>query len=177
MNKVTSRPVEGGWLGLLRKSWPDALCVVLFLVISFAYFMTPVSQGLVLGGDDHTGGVGMGHEHAEYHERTGEITRWTNSVFGGMPTYQIAPSYDSTSALGTIQKIYQLGTTGVLSYTFLFLLGFYILLRGFNFKPYLAALGSILWAFSSYFMIIILAGHIWKVLALCFIPPTIGGLI
>lgn len=177
MNKVTSRPVEGGWLGLLRQSWPDALFVVLFLVISFAYFMTPISQGLVLGGDDHTGGVGMAHEHAEYHERTGEITRWTNSVFGGMPTYQIAPSYDSTSALGTIQKIYQLGTTGVLSYTFLFLLGFYILLRAFNFKPYLAALGSILWAFSSYFMIIILAGHIWKVLALCFIPPTIGGLI
>ena len=177
MNKVTSRPVEGGWLGLLKQSWPDALCVVLFLVISFAYFMTPVSQGLVLGGEDHTGGVGMGRELSEFNERTGERTRWTNSVFGGMPTYQISPSYDSTTALSTIKNIYQLGTTGVLSYTFLFLLGFYILLRAFNFKPYLAALGSILWAFSSYFMIIILAGHIWKVLALCFIPPTIGGLI
>ncbi|MBQ7540494.1 MAG: hypothetical protein IJT13_05160, partial [Bacteroidaceae bacterium] len=164
-------------MDFLKKSWQDITCVLVFLLISFFYFMTPVTDGLVLHGDDNTGGLGMGHELKEYYEATGEHTRWTNSTFSGMPTYQIAPSYDSANLLMQIQHIYQLGTSGVLCYLFLYLLGFYIMLRAFNIKPALAALGSIAWAFSSYFLIIIAAGHIWKVMTLCFIPPTIGGLV
>lgn len=76
-----------------------------------------------------------------------------------------------------ISDIYNLGTKGALCYVFVFLLGFYVMLRAFNFRPYLAALGAIIWAFSSYFFIIIAAGHIWKVMTLAYIPPTIGGLI
>lgn len=62
-------------------------------------------------------------------------------------------------------------------YVFAYLLGFYIMLRAFNFRRELAALGSILWAFSSYFFIIIAAGHIWKVMALAYLPPMIGGVV
>ena len=125
---------------ILRKVGPDAAAVIGFMLLSLVYFFTPVSEGLVLSGHDNTGGIGAGQEIAQYGERTGETTRWTNALFSGMPTYQIAP-------------------------------------RAFNFRPWLSVLGAIVWAFSSYFFIIIAAGHIWKVLTLAFIPPTIAGMV
>ncbi len=162
----------------LLRILPDVLMIALFMLISFAYFQEPVSQGLVLGGHDSDAAAYQGREQQEYRERhDGETSRWTNAMFSGMPTYQIAPSYSATSVLGKIGRVYGLGATGVLLYVFLYLLGFYIMLRAFNFRPYLAALGAIVWAFSSYFFIIIAAGHIWKVLTLAYIPPTIAGLV
>ncbi len=162
----------------LKKCGMDAAAVVLFLIISFAYFHTPLTEGLVLGGHDSDAAAYLGREQADYRAaHDGETTRWGNAMFSGMPTYQIAPSYDATSFLAQISRVYNLGTTGVLCYVFAFLLGFYVMMRAFNFKPYLAALGAIVWAFSSYFFIIIAAGHIWKVMTLAYIPPTIGGLV
>ena len=87
----------------------------------------------------------------EYLERTGERTRWTNSIFGGMPTYQMAPSYDSTDTLKGVEKLYHLYLPNYVWYVFVMLLGFYILLRAFDFSVWLASLGAVLWAFSSYF--------------------------
>ena len=84
---------------LLRRITPDAVAVVLFVLVSVAYFFTPITQGLVLSGNDITGGVGAGRERMEYLERTGNDTRWTNALFSGMPTYQISPSYKSRSVL------------------------------------------------------------------------------
>ena len=166
---------------ILKKATPDLIVVVVFLVMSMAYFFTPMSEGLVLGGHDAVAAVGQGQEQLQYGAtHDGEITRWTNALFSGMPTYQMAPSYSATNTVSTLSKIYALGTGSwfpAISYLFLYLLGFYILLRAFNFKPHLAALGSVIWAFSSYFLIIIAAGHIWKVMTLAFIPPTIAGLI
>lgn len=156
----------------------DAAMVVLFLVISFAYFHLPVTQGLVLTGHDSDAAVGQGREQTEYRKaHDGETTRWTNSMFSGMPTYQISPSYGATDKLTGISRVYNLWTTGALCYVFVMLLGFYIMMRAFDFKQWMAALGAIVWAFSSYFFIIIAAGHIWKVMTLAYIPPTIGGLI
>ena len=77
----------------LRRSWPDLVVVLCFLLVSFAYFATPISEGLVLGGHDTVAGMGQGQEQAAYHEATGERSRWTNSIFSGMPTYQISPTY------------------------------------------------------------------------------------
>ena len=114
---------------------------------------------------------------SEYLEKTGERTRWTNSIFGGMPTYQMSPSYDSTDTLGWIQQVYHLFLPTYVWYVFVMLLGFYILLRAFDFKVWMSALGAIIWAFSSYFFIIIAAGHIWKFVALAYIPPTIAGMV
>ena len=166
---------------ILKKAAPDAILVVLFLLISIAYFHTPLSEGLVLNGHDTVAGVGLGREQNDFRAaHDGETTRWSNALFSGMPTFQMAPTYGSTTAVSAMEKVYKLGTEGwfpAISYLFLYLLGFYILLRAFNFKPYLAALGSVLWAFSSYFLIIIAAGHIWKVMALAYIPPTIAGLV
>ena len=94
-----------------------------------------------------------------------------------MPTYQIEPSYDSTAPLQWTQKVYQLFLPGYVNLTFILMLGFYILLRVFGIPVWLAGLGGIMWAFSSYFFILISAGHIWKFITLAYIPPTIAGIV
>ena len=161
----------------IRKSWPDVLVVLGFLVLSLVYFFTPLSQGLVLGGHDTVAGMGQGHEQELFNQATGETTRWTNSIFSGMPTYQISPSYGPSHLLGRIGWVLGLFTTGPLRYVFFYLFGFYLLMRSLSLRPAISALGSMLWAFSSYFFIIIAAGHIWKVNTLGYIPPTIAGLV
>ena len=155
----------------------DIIAVVAFLIICFVYFAGPISEGLVLGGHDTVASIGQGRELMDHLEQTGERTRWTNTLFSGMPTYQIAPTYSSDNVLSTLQHILDLGTNGAMSYVFLYLIGFYIMLRAFRLKPWISVLGAVAWAFSSYFFIIISAGHIWKVLTLAFVPPTIGGLL
>ena len=160
------------------KLWlPDVLVVVLFVVISFAYFFPADIEGRVLYRHDSSAGRGAGQEASEYQQRTGEKTRWTNGLFSGMPTYQLAPSYDSTNMLAKAETVYHLGLPENVWYVFAYLLGFYILLRAFDFRWYLAMLGSVIWAFSSYFFIIIAAGHIWKVMALAYLPPMIAGVV
>lgn len=162
----------------MLKQWlPDVLVVILFAVLSYAYFYPAVSEDRILYRHDASAGRGAGQEQTEYLEKTGERTRWTNSLFGGMPTYQLAPSYDSQDTLIGISWLYRLGLPEFVWYVFVYLLGFYILLRAFDFRQHLAALGSIIWAFSSYFFIIIAAGHIWKVYALAYLPPMIAGIV
>ena len=164
-------------MNTLKKCLPDAIVIVIFAVISFAYFFVPVSQGKILFRHDSQASVGLGQELTQYEQRTGEVTRWTNSVFSGMPTYQISPSYNSTDGLFAVMSAYHLWLPDYVWFIFAYLLGFYILLRAFNFRQSLAALGSIIWAFSSYFLIIIAAGHLWKVMALAYLPPMIGGVV
>ena len=94
-----------------------------------------------------------------------------------MPMYQIAPSYDSTKSLQWVQKAYQLFLPDYVCLTFMLMLGFYILLRVFGIPVWLAGLGGIMWAFSSYFFILISAGHIWKFITLAYVPPTIAGIV
>ena len=94
-----------------------------------------------------------------------------------MPTYQTSPSYNSTTALGKAINAYHLWLPENVWYVFVYLLGFYLLLRAFDFRQWMAALGAVIWAFSSYFFIIIAAGHIWKVWALAYLPPMIAGIV
>lgn len=165
------------YMNTLKKWLPDVLVVVLFAAISFAYFFVPVTQGKILFQHDAAASVGLGKELKDYQEATGETSRWTNAVFGGMPTYQLAPSYSSTDGLSQVMSAYHLWLPDYVWFLFAYLLGFYILLRAFDFRQSLAALGSILWAFSSYFLIIIAAGHLWKVMALAYLPPMIAGIV
>ena len=164
-------------MNMLKRILPDVVAILVFAVISFAYFCPAVTEGRILSQHDSVAGIGAGQEGKEYLERTGERTRWTNSIFGGMPTYQMAPSYRSTDMLKTVENLYHFYLPTYVWYVFVMLLGFYILLRAFNFKVWLASLGAIVWAFSSYFFIIIAAGHIWKLITLAYIPPTIAGLV
>ena len=161
----------------IKKCLPDVLAVLLFAVLAFAYFFPADIEGRILYRHDASAGRGAGQEGIEYLERTGERTRWPNALFSGMPTYQMAPSYGSTNLLSKAADVYHLWLPENGWYVFAYLLGFYILLRAFDFRQHLAALGSILWAFSTYFLIIIAAGHIWKVWALAYLPPLIAGLV
>ena len=161
----------------LKKCLPDILAVVLFALISVAYFFPADIEGKILYRHDSSASKGLGREMAEHREQTGEVTRWMNSIFSGMPTYQTAPEYASTKGVNTAVKAYHLFLPENVWYVFVYLLGFYILLRAFDFRQHLAVLGSIIWAFSSYFLIIIAAGHIWKVMALAYLPPMIAGIV
>ena len=161
---------------ILRQYLPDLLVVLVMVVISFAYFFPADTEGRILYRHDSSAGRGAGMEASEFRAQTGEQTRWSNSTFSGMPTYQTAPSYKSQDGLSAITKVYHLGLPENVWYLFVYLLGFYLMLRAFDFRWHLAALGSVIWAFSSYFLIIIAAGHIWKVMALAYLPPMIGGI-
>ena len=160
-----------------KKFLPDVVVIIVFAIISFAYFFVPITQGKLLYQHDASAGVGAAQEMTEYQNRTGETTRWTNSIFGGMPTYQMSPSYQSTDGLSQVMNAYHLWLPDNVWFLFAYLLGFYILLRAFDFRQSLAALGSVMWAFSSYFLIIIAAGHLWKVMALAYLPPMIAGVV
>ena len=160
-----------------KKFVPDILVVLLFAVLAFAYFFPADTEGRILYRHDSSASVGAGKEQQEYYQRTGERTRWTNALFSGMPTYQSAPSYDSSNLLNKAIDAYHLWLPENVWYVFVYLLGFYLLLRAFDFRWYLAALGSVMWAFSTYFLIIIAAGHIWKVWALAYLPPLIAGIV
>ncbi len=161
----------------LKKYLPDLLVVVVFAIVSFVYFMPADIDGRILYRHDSSAGRGAGEEASVYYQKTGDRTRWTNSTFSGMPTYQTTPSYDSSDTLSQVMNAYHLWLPENVWYVFVSLLGFYILLRAFDFRQSLAAMGSIIWAFSSYFFIIIAAGHIWKVMALAYLPPMIAGIV
>ena len=164
-------------MNALKRFWIDGVMVVLFAFISFAYFFPADTEGRILFRHDSAASRGLGHETSVYYEKTGETSRWTGAVFSGMPTYQSSPSYSSASSLGKVMNAYHLWLPENVWYVFVYLLGFYLLLRAFDFRWYLAALGAIVWAFSSYFFIIIAAGHIWKVMALAYLPPMIAGIL
>ena len=161
----------------MKKIIPDIIAILIFAVISFVYFYPADFEGRILFQHDTTAGAAAGQEAKEYYERTGERTRWTNSMFGGMPTYQISPSYDSTDTLKKVGNIYELWFPEYVRLAFIMLLGFYILLRAFGISPWLSTLGGVIWGFSSYFFILIAAGHIWKFVTLAYIPPTIAGMV
>ena len=162
----------------LKNLFGELICIALFAVIAVVYFYPADFDGRRLTQHDHGANDGLGVEVNQYRDaHDGETPRWTNSVFGGMPTYQIAPSYDSAKKMSFIENAYHLWLPDYVFYIFISMLGFYILLRAFDFRRWMAALGAIVWAFSSYFFIIIAAGHIWKVLTLAYIPPTIAGIV
>lgn len=164
------------------KSWIKqtlfcVLSVIVMAVIAWVYFMPEVTDGMILHQNDVVQGVANSHEIAQYEAKTGEKSWWTDALFGGMPTFQISPSYESSGWLKWIQTVYTLGFPQPVSLVFMMMLGFFIFLLACDCKWYLALLGAIAYAFSSYFFIIIHAGHIWKVFTLAYIPPTLAGVV
>lgn len=119
---------------LFKRHLPDILVVLAFVVIAFAYFFPADTEGRILYRHDSSAGRGAGMEVSNYREKTGEVSRWTNSVFSGMPTYQSAPSYDSQKPLNTVTDAFHLWLPENVWYLFAYLFGFYIMLRAFDFN-------------------------------------------
>lgn len=153
------------------------LSVVVLAVVSLVYFYPDVLQGNVLRQNDTLQGIAIGHECQQYAAETGDVSRWTNSLFSGMPTFQISPTYESTGLISWINKVYGLGLPSPANLLFMMMIGFFILLMACRTRWYVALIGAIAWGFSTYFIILIGAGHIWKFLALTYVPPTIAGVI
>ena len=153
------------------------VAALLLAAVAFMFFFPDAMEGRVLQQHDIQQGLANGHEQQAFKAETGESTRWTNSLFGGMPTFQISPSYPANDLLSWMQSVYFLGLPSPANLLFGMMLGFFIMCLCLKMRWSVALFASLAWGFSSYFIIIIGAGHIWKFLTLCYIPPTIGGII
>ena len=157
--------------------WGFVVSLAVIALVSIAFFYPDNLAGHSLQQPDMQQGMANGHEAALYQEATGEKALWTDALFGGMPTFQISPSYPSNDLFNWINNLYGLWLPAPSNLMFMMMTGFLILLYALRQRWYLALLGALAWGFSSYFIIIIGAGHIWKFLALTYIPPTIAGFI
>ncbi len=155
--------------------WGFGVSVVVLALLALAFFYPDNFDHNSLQQPDMQQGAANGHEAQTFEQQTGEKALWTNSLFGGMPTFQIAPSYPSNSLFNWINAVYGLGLPAPSNLLFMMMFGFLILLYCLRMRWYYALIGAVAWGFSSYFIIIIGAGHIWKFVALAYIPPTIGG--
>lgn len=151
--------------------------LVIIAVIAFAFFYPDASEGNQLRQHDMQQGAAIGQEAKAYAEATGEVSRWTNSLFSGMPTFQISPSYPPSGLYKWVNSVMGLGLPSPSSLPAMMMVGFFILLLAMRMRWYVAVLGAIAYGLSSYFIIIIGAGHIWKFVTLAYIPPTIAGII
>ena len=154
---------------------PYLVAIVIFFAISVIY-CSPILEGKQLFQLDGRKGAGMGQDIKQYKAETGEKSLWTGSMFGGMPAYQISPSYKAYP-FSNLRRVVEGGLPTPASHIFLYMFGFFILMCAFGVNPWIGIIGAIAYAFSSYFMIVITAGHIWKVWALGLIPPTLAGVI
>ena len=151
--------------------------LIIIAIIAFAFFYPDASEGNQLRQHDMQQGIAIGQEAKAFTEATGEVSRWTNSLFSGMPTFQISPSYPSSGLYKWINSVMGLGLPSPSSLIAMMMVGFFILLLAMKMRWYVALIGAIAYGFSSYFIIIIGAGHIWKFVTLAYIPPTIAGVI
>ena len=151
--------------------------ILAIAAIAFAFFYPDASQGNELRQHDMLQGLANSHEAVQWYESTGEIPRWTGSLFSGMPTFQINPHFPSADLFSWVNSVMGLGLPSPSSLLAMMMVGFFIMLLAMGMTWYVALLGAVAYGLSSYFVIIIGAGHLWKFITLAYIPPTIGGVI
>lgn len=159
----------------LKQFLPHIAVIAAFVAISVVYFL-PAFSGYQLNQSDITQYKGMSQEISAFRAEFGEEPLWTNSMFGGMPAYQISVQYPN-DIIGTIDKIITLGLPRPANYLFLYLFGFYLLLSSLRLKPVLAAVGAVAFAFASYYFAILIAGHNTKAHAIGYMAPLLAGII
>ncbi|SMO82945.1 membrane protein YfhO [Saccharicrinis carchari] len=160
----------------IKSSLPYIGTVLLFVVLSFAYF-SPVLKNKTLLQMDNSHAIGMAQELESFEKETGETSQWTNSAFSGMPAYQIKGD-SSKNIFSYINRVMRLAlpyhTVAIL---FLYLLGFYIFLLSLKMDWRFALIGALAFGFGSYNLIIIVAGHITKAYTIALMAPVIGGIL
>ena len=151
------------------------LSALLLAVVALLFFAPADFEGKVLQQADIQQGLANGQEVKAYEEATGHKATWTGSLFSGMPTFQISPSYSANKMLEWVAKLYTLWLPSPANLLFSMMLGFFIMCLCLKMRWPVALFGAVAWGLSTYFIIIIGAGHIWKFLTLSYIPPMIGG--
>ena len=160
-----------------KKIAPYLVALVVFIGFAIIY-CSPILEGKVLQAGDVSSWQCASHEAQEYHQKTGEYTWWTNSMFGGMPTFQITGNMPSGEVRSGIFKMLRLGFTDGLEsigLIFAYFFGFFLMLLCFGVNPWLSIVGGLALGLSSYFFLIIPAGHMTKATAIGFLAPMIGG--
>lgn len=147
---------------------------VFFVIAALAYF-SPVLQGKVIDQSDIRQYTGMAKEQNDFRKKTGEEPYWTNSAFGGMPTYQLGAYYPHDYVKKLDRLIRFLPRPA--DYLFIYFLGFYILLCCLKVDFRLAAIGALAFGFSTYLIIILGVGHNAKAHALAYMPMLLGGIV
>lgn len=160
---------------LFKQSLPHLIAIGVFIIIGITYF-SPVMEGYRISQSDIVMHKGTAKEIADHRAEYGEEPLWTNNVFGGMPTTQISMYYP-TNMMQYVSKMFQLWLPSPLNFFFILMIGFYIMTLFLGVKPWLGILGSVAYALSCYFVIIIMVGHNTKVLALGYLPMMIGAVI
>ena len=156
---------------------PYAVAIIAFVAVAMIY-CAPILEGKVLVQGDVNNWKGAAQEARAFYDEHGTRTWWTNSMFGGMPTYQITGSLPSGEVRNSMAKIAHLGMEGgweAIGILFAYFFGFFLMLRCFKVNPWLSIIGGLAIGFSTYFLLIIPAGHITKAMALGFLAPVIGG--
>ena len=162
--------------GLLRKALPHLIAVVVFIALTVTFYAPIFFEGKVLNQNDINQGIASGSEIVAFREATGEEALWTNRMFGGMPAYLINIRWSGATILATIEKIISLGLPNSAKETFLSMLCFYVLMLAFGVRPVLAIAGAVAYAFSTYFIVSIEAGHLWKMRAIAYAPLVMAGI-
>ncbi len=159
----------------MKKYFPYIFAILLFITLSLIQFK-PLFQGKIVKQYDITQYNGMSKEIKDFREKEHKEPLWTNSLFGGMPSYQISTAYPG-NWLKYFDRFFHAFLPGVSGIMFMYFAGFFILLLCLEINPWLALLGSLAFGFSSYFYIIIEVGHNSKASAVGYLSPVIGGVI
>ena len=156
---------------------PYAVAIVAFVAVAMIY-CAPILEGKVLVQGDVNNWKGAAQEARSFYDEHGTRTWWTNSMFSGMPTYQITGSLPSGEVRNGMAKVAHLGMEGgweAIGIIFAYFFGFFLMLRCFKVNPWLSIIGGLAIGLSTYFLLIIPAGHVTKAMALGFLAPVIGG--
>ncbi len=158
----------------LKKILPHVIAILVFLFVAIIFCKPALESGVVMQQSDYAQADAMKHQSEVYREAHGVYPLWVNNMFGGMPAYNII--YEGAySPLGMVDKLMQLWLPKPLNFFFLSCICFYFLCMCLRIRPYIAILGSLAFAYSSYNPIIAAAGHDTKLLALAYAPALIGG--
>ena len=158
----------------LKNLLPHTLVIFGFVIISLTYF-NPVLQGKKIFQSDIMQYIGMAKQQNDFRANTGEETYWTNSAFGGMPTYQLGAHYPN-NYIKKIDRVLRFLPRPA-DYLFLYLIGFYVLLLVLKVDYKLAVLGSLAFGFSTYLIIILGVGHNAKAHAIAYMPLVLSGIL
>ena len=158
----------------IKRFLPHFLVLIGFVVLSVAYF-SPVLQGKKIFQSDIMHYIGMAQQHKEFAKTEKEETYWTNSAFGGMPTFQLGAKYPHNYIKKLDLSLRFLPRPA--DYLFLYFLGFYILLLSLKVDYRLSALGALAFGFSTYLIIILGVGHNSKAHAIAYMPLVLSGII
>ena len=157
-----------------KKLLPHIIAVAVFLLVA-VIFCKPVLQGKVVFQHDLQGWRGMAQQSFEFKEKFGRFPLWTNSLFSGMPAYQIAMDADHSLSMGYFEKLISLGLPQPINFFFVACICFYFLCIALRINPWVSILGALAYAYSTYDPVIIMVGHVTKMASMAYAPAVLGA--